>query len=251
MRQEPSHFPKFLDPKKPEHRERQAKKVEEWRNIPNIYANNRYPGHERCSKSSKEKNFADIARLHNKSFLNDVIPNLIKKKAESGNKEPVNILDIGAGTAIYAEQIREKFGDKVRVFSTGAHKHSVEKNRRKNRWKGVTNDIVNLQSKLHPNDLKWHSILELSDFSEFDLMIDSYGEFNYAPQNDSEFLELLEIVIKKLKPGGMFSMSPILPRYCATEHRDFLLNNIKSKLSEFDVEIEYTKNNMTITKREE
>ena len=145
----------------------------------------------------------DIKKIHGIDFLNDIIPRLIFNK-EKGEK--LRILDIGAGAAIFADQVRNTFPEDVIVFSTGLSKKTAKDFRNKSG-----------NAKLHQNDLKWRSITELSDFEEFDLIIDTFGEFNYQVFSKQEFnpkavkkrfLELLTIVIKKLKPGGIASISP-------------------------------------------
>jgi hypothetical protein len=118
----------------------------------------------------------------------------------------VNILDVGAGAATFSDEIRNKFGDKVQVYSTGLSK-KVARDYRKN----------NELDKLHPNDLKWRSILELSAFEEFDLIIDTIGEFSYSVaglqqkekggESPEKAQEYLQAVVKKLRPGGVASIA--------------------------------------------
>ncbi len=146
-----------------------------------------------------------VSELHGVSFIRNVIPELIKTKK---NGEKVRILDSGAGAAFFTDEIRKAFGDKVEVFSTGLSKEVALAHRKKNKPVG--------EHELHPNDLKWYSILQLSDFEEFDLIIDTFGEYYYnvkqggfnSDENYADTLDHLTAVIKKLKPGGLASIVP-------------------------------------------
>jgi SAM-dependent methyltransferase len=144
-----------------------------------------------------------IESLHGVSFIRDIIPELIAKKR---NAEKVKILDVGAGAALFTDEIRKSFPGKVEVFSTGIRKKTAKEYRKENVPTGENN--------LHPNDLKWRSILELRDFEEFDLIIDTFGEYFYSdmssvPDDRRRIItEYLTSVIKKLKPGGVASLSP-------------------------------------------
>lgn len=155
---------------------------------------------------SSPDSFNNVSEIHGVSFIKDVIPGLIAKKKKG---EKVRILDIGAGAAFLSDEIRKAFGDTVKVYSTGLSRKVAESYRAKN---------LGVESrKLHPDDLKWHSVLELSDFEEFDLIIDTFGEFSYdvagvqkkdkQPESPEKALEYLTAVIKKLKPGGLASIA--------------------------------------------
>jgi|SRR3989339_1297254 len=161
-----------------------------------------------------------INQLHGVDFLNDVIPKLIEKISMSGVNRKVKILDMGCGLGFFNDQIRAKFGDKVEVYGTGINKANLKK-----RKAAIIKDIRSgkiimpesdreeilseTDGNLHPNDAKWNSVEELSDFPEFDLIIDSEGEMIYAggtgagffPKGDSTQTKL-QCAIKKLNPGG-------------------------------------------------
>jgi len=167
---------------------------------------------------SAEENNLNIIRLHGVSFIKDVIPKLIAGKKKG---EKVKILDIGAGAAFFADEIREAFPDQVRVFSTGLSKKIAKDYRKKNKLKE--------NQKLHPDDLKWRSILELSNFEEFDLIIDTFGEYNYGisesfTKNAAEgrAASYLTAVIKKLKPGGQASLVSNFNYFWTVEGKNFL-----------------------------
>ena len=152
-----------------------------------------------------------IEKLHCESILGSVIPRLLKKLSPG---QKLKILDNGAGAAIFTDQIRAKFGDRVDVYSTGLSKQAASEYRKQN-------DLP----KLHKNDLKWRSIQELSDYPEFGLIIDTYGEafyrvFDKADWSDdekiylnqdhqTEFYRHIEQIIKKLLPGGYATLYPV------------------------------------------
>ncbi len=138
-----------------------------------------------------------IAGRHEESFINETIPRLIE---ENPNRK-IKILDIGGGIGMFAKQIRESFGDKVEVFTTGLKKKAVKKEMER----------VGESIKLNKNDLKWRSVLELHDFPEFDLMIDTAGEALYslsfkkgATLDDAA--KYFNAVASKLLPGGHASI---------------------------------------------
>lgn len=62
---------------------------------------------------------------------------------------------------------------------------------------------------IHKNDAKWRSILELSDYPEFDLIFDSFGELLYSREVSHRpddfrmnFVKVFRAALKKLRPGG-------------------------------------------------
>lgn len=146
---------------------------------------------------TEDKHFDNIAERHGESFINEVIPRLIGENPD----RKIKILDIGGGMALFAKQIRDTFGDKVEVFTTGLRKKPAKMERLN----------IGEQSKLDKNDLKWRSILELHDFPEFDLMVDTVGESMYslfaredATTDDVE--KYFNAVAAKLMPGGHASV---------------------------------------------
>jgi hypothetical protein len=177
----------------------------------------------------------DMTKLHQESFINDVIPKKIKENIKSNRK--VRILSLGAGIGAYAEQIRQAFPEDVRVFTTGLNRRYVElaranlakytdlKNPKESdlpesddqreyvlekasmflKFKNLIGD-----KPLTQDDFKWQSITQLKDFPEFDLIEDTYGEFLYDSNAKPELVEnYLILVIKKLLPGGRASIVPV------------------------------------------
>jgi SAM-dependent methyltransferase len=194
---------------------KQAHKEEQLSSHPvtgNIY---RYVVHRRENVGGPQfvDRYGAIDNFHNVSFLKEIIPELISKKQ---NGEKVKILDVGAGMTFFTNQIRKQFGDKVRVFSTGLSKQAFRS--QLEQWQNTRNELVSgLPHELHEDDLRWRSIKQLTDFEEFDLIIDTYGEFTYdATQNgliNENYLEsvfqYIYFVSAKLRVGGEASISPI------------------------------------------
>jgi hypothetical protein len=151
-----------------------------------------------------------IEKLQKESILEKVIPRLLKE-LPAGQK--LKILDNGAGIGVFSDQIRAKFGDRVDVYSTGLSKQAAREYRKKESL-----------PKLHKNDLKWRSIQELSDYPEFGLIIDTYGEAFYRTTEHirlneeeiglgvdllKEFYKHIEQIVKKLLPGGYATLYPV------------------------------------------
>lgn len=201
----------------------------------------------RYTANRKAEGDQSIAQFHGVSFIKDIIPQLIAGKKDG---EKVRILDVGAGAALFTDEIRKTFGKDVLVFSTGLSKSTAKNYREEN--------LLDNNSKLHPNDLKWRSILEFSDFEEFDLIIDTFGEYTYALEYAAtsqttdintkealaEALTYLSVVIKKLKPGGLASIVPIIP---ALNPAGVGIPEVLQKLEkEFDVKIAVSDSNPAI-----
>lgn len=147
-----------------------------------------------------------IETYHGESFI-EWIDQQIAAHPEAG---PLHVLDVGGGIGLYTEQLRKQFGDKVRVYSTGLRKAPVRLQRAQLRagqspqYKLPKNVEVN--SDAHPDDLKWRSILQLSDFEEFNLIVDTAGEFAYTASSLEEVSRYILAVIHKLLPGGKASI---------------------------------------------
>ncbi len=139
----------------------------------------------------------DISSVHREWFVKSTIPKFI---AENPGRK-IKIIDLGGGNGLYAKQIRNAFGDKVEVFTTGLKKRAAEKSL----------ELNDKNAKPNKNDLKWRSILELHDFPEFDLIIDTYGEALYSLKlrrdvSVADIEKYFNAVSKKLLPGGHASI---------------------------------------------
>lgn len=176
-----------------------------------------------------------IEDLHGVSFIEEVIPSLLEKKDSPDRK--LRILDVGGGAGLYAKQIREKFPDKVKVYTTGLSKKTAKEQ----------------NPDLHrKNDLRWRSIRELSDFEEFDLILDTYGEAHYGTNKklydiSPETEKYIDTVIKKLRPGGHAS---ILMGMQVRVMEDFV-TELERKFGNIDVHIDKDRKLLKISKRAE
>lgn len=136
--------------------------------------------------------------FHGESMINYVIPRLLEKKKKG---ETLKILDVGAGIATYSDVLRDKFRDnpfgvKIKIFSSGLSKTTAERYRRS---LGM--------GKLNPNDIILQSITQMTDFPEFDLIIDTYGEFT-SLQNEDEYKQKIYFVALFAKLKGYASLFP-------------------------------------------
>jgi SAM-dependent methyltransferase len=206
----PSRFPKFLPP---ESTDRQ-KKLAEWKAAARLEV----PGGLRPYAIVRAEHVAEdvdgrppqtIKEVHLISFIDEVIPRMLEQKKPG---EKVRILDVGGGIGVYAEELRKHFKDRVAVATTGISKAFARDVRK--REKGTPYILGGIAEKLHPQDLKWRSVYELSDYPEFDLIIDSFGELeysvNYYDYRDVEKVrDYLRIVCRKLKSGGEASLFPL------------------------------------------
>lgn len=145
-----------------------------------------------------------IEAVHSQRFIFDVIPKLLAKKPEGQKK--VRVLDVATGAGLWAQQVREHhFNGEVSVVSTGL---SPGEARRYRKAKGLP--------PLHKDDFIAQSILQLNAEEEFDLIVETYGEFHYNLTRkifDPEYLEAyLEMVVRKLNPGGIASIAEFSPK---------------------------------------
>lgn len=226
---------KFLTPNelksKAQDWKKQAKKKESPESDPSSYYHNgvdRIEEHPREGKNIKEE--------HGVSFLEKIIPSLIRTKKDG---KRVKILDLGGGVGDFANQIRQKFGAKVEVFTTGLSKKAAREFKKK-RFKELHRNpdfrqVLKTPLSLHPNDLKWRSVLELSDYPEFDLIIDTIGEQYYQKFTKETplvtYLNYIRAVAKKLNSGGQAYITPSLTLWNISMAHPELLENLESELN--------------------
>lgn len=174
--------------------------------------------------------YNQIDNHHVVEVLDELIPSLL---ANLSDGQKLRILDIGGGLCLLSDQIRGRFGDRVNVFSTGLHKRGVKRVRR----------LQNMKP-LHKQDLRWHSILELSDVEEFDLILETYGELNHchligeSMRGDRWFNDFyLKLIVSKLRPGGVASLAPFV--LCSNrEHmRTQLSDSMSRRAAELGVQL--------------
>ncbi|MBD3244905.1 MAG: hypothetical protein GF335_02840 [Candidatus Moranbacteria bacterium] len=229
-----------------------SKKIPEWKLKSMVfegedkhqYVANRYENRIGYSPTPENKfPSSDIKVCHGISFIDDIIKPSIEKR--DNNNPKYTILDIGAGIGLYAEQLRKEFGNNIKVFSTGLRKKPAIETR------GKISQVLdffdgNINKKLHPNDLKWRSIAELSDFEEFDLMIDTFGEFEYSISTIDDLTRYLTIGIKKLRENGVLSIATTKINCFKGELEKQIeeLNTILNKFSNINFKIEKSSNNI-------
>lgn len=146
-----------------------------------------------------------IETLHGTSFITKVIPELLQRKADG---EPVTVLDCGSGIAVYPDQLRQAFGNKIKVSSTGnLDRQQVEDARKAN---GL--------NPLHHDDLKLKSIDDLQADLKFDLILDTRGEQFYKTNQDTHSLEKarfenwknhVRTLLSRRSDIGVISLSPV------------------------------------------
>lgn len=193
-----SRYP-FLGPKE------LPKKIAEWTVASELYENHLGAYDYRTSRmEGAGTESQDIDILHNQSLLAWLQDRIAR---EPGKVEQV--LDIGGGAALYAAQLRQTLGSAVNVYTTGLRKAAAKGYLRKLKNGELLTKIptgLDVPSSLHPNDLKWRSVLELEDFPEFDLMVDSVGEFAWGCPSDEDVKRYCLAVIQKLVKDGMASI---------------------------------------------
>lgn len=158
------------------------------------------PAYETRRYEGTQSFFSDIAFLHQMSFLRTVIPEMIQKL---DGERPVKVLDIGAGAGVFAEQLRQTFGDQIRVFTTGLSKKAAMRSRKHVNPEIVPN-ITEMPVRLKKDDLKWRSVSQLTDSPEFDLIVDTLGEGYYR---EGDIAGYADAIVAKLAPGGMASIA--------------------------------------------
>lgn len=196
-----------------------------------------------------------IADVHGVDFITDVIPHTIQRVRQEHPHRKVRILDTGAGLGLFADQVRHVFGDDVVMFGTGLGRaESVQRKRdlldrlrRPDKLTGLTPEekqfiLEFAQDNIHPNDTKWTGLLDLHNFEEFDLIIDTFGEFHYA-KNEGDFGRLLGVALLKLRPGGQLYIANASPwlRRVIEEHS-------KQIKKSYHVDIEETATGAVFTK---
>ncbi|MEK7540311.1 MAG: hypothetical protein AAB558_03620 [Patescibacteria group bacterium] len=206
---------------------------------------------ERCRLAegslSGDESAVGINEEHGEDFLNQVIPSIIKRVRDQGSKRKVRILDSGCGLGFFTDQIRQKFGEEVAVYGTSIEnpvQPEVSANQKKSYIDFIKQhaeelppgvELDKLKDTIHPNDAQFRSIVEMRQFPEFDLIIDTSGEFLYSGKGfmpmDSYFDLVLKAALQKLGSKGELYVSRVHPRDYATIQR------FKEKNPQFQVEI--------------
>lgn len=206
---------------------------------------------ERCRLAegsiSGDESAVGINQEHGVDFLNEVIPWVIQRVRDQGSSRKIRILDTGCGLGFFTDQIRDKFGQDVEVFGTSIE-NPVQPEVSAQQKKGLIEyirklhivlpegiKIDELNEHIHPNDAKFRSVLEMRQFEEFDLIIDTSGEFLYSGKgfmpHESYFDSILRASLAKLRPQGELYVSRVHPRDFRT------VEDFKARNPQLEVEI--------------
>lgn len=160
-----------------------------------------------------------------RAYLPNPISYFISQLASKKNQK-LRVLDLGAGSCRLTDELRSRFRD-IKVFSTGLSPKVAEATRR---GSGL--------GRLHRDDLICQSIEQMRNYPEFDLIFSIYGELHYGPKShpleecDSNKLKnKLDALIRKLNPGGLGIVSPIL------DHKG-LKDVVKELLQSYGIDIQ-------------
>ncbi len=192
-----------------------------------------------------------VNAIHGFDLLEEVIPRHIEQRNQSGMAGKIRILDLGTGMAFVSDQIRTRWKDKVEVYGTNLmSKRQVKK--KKEIYRAIKSGEIpmsdedrsrllsQISENYHPNDNIVRSILEMKDFPEFDIIIDTCGEMYYSGDgyrpDQTNTLQVFTAAIKKLNPGGEFFIGRVLDT--------FILNELfkKAKVIESKYPIELRQN---------
>ncbi len=225
---------KFLDPEDPEFGVLKVKKIGAKKHLEDsTLMQTRLEGK---FNDLIEINNGTINSSHGVEFIGDVFPKKVEKLRAAGEKRKLKVLNNGAGLGLYNEQVREALGDDVKIIGTSlsnlkfTREEIVEKTRQavtrshaalpdhhiKKKEIPYSKDRETLIKKLLGKgkqkkvDKIRESILELRDFQEFDVILDTYGELYYASMYDqineddekTEFNQIFDALVRKLLSSG-------------------------------------------------
>ncbi len=210
--------------------------------------------------------YEDLEELHGVNFLTEVIPELLARVKKEASGRKMKVLDIGSGLGLVTDQIRHQFGKELDVFGTSLAKQgSIVRKRRI--LKGLMDNFFdpevkfsvdvpiheqvsrrilkslgrfddNLEKVIHPNDAKFRSVLELTDYPEFDLEIDTYGELYYS---NHLFPQVLDAALRKLRKGGRLYIADLFKPYPEEKNKfdqvDWFFRKRKDLSRKYGVEI--------------
>lgn len=170
-----------------------------------------------------------VDSLHGMSFIKYIEDQLKDRDTKYGK---FKVLDLGGGAGLFAEQLRQKFGNKIDVFTTGLRKKPAKELRRNDKQ---IHELQGLKfgKKINVQDLKWRSIEQLTNYPEFDLIIDTWGEALYT---ETDFKKYLMAVIAKLQPNGLASITFDSERKDDGQTLAEMLKNLHTIVVEFEGE---------------
>ena len=202
---------------------------------------------EKGDLSQVTRNLDDVMALHGKE-LSEFLDVLYGDRSE--NKEKVLVLDVGGGIGVVAEELRQNPG--VKVVTTGLSRRSAQKARLA--YNNNPDNNFKLPGKLSDDDLKWNSILQLRRPNpEFNLIIDTYGEHWHDVCDNGNLLDFkklrvyLEIIINKLKPGGLASILSMIFMSEFVRHSYLgLLDELRQKHLDIEIDLSERKENPSV-----
>ncbi|MBI4407095.1 MAG: class I SAM-dependent methyltransferase [Candidatus Kerfeldbacteria bacterium] len=159
---------------------------------------------------TNERLSSEINDGHNIDFIGEVIPSLIKRvREQERSQRKIKILDLGCGLGFYTDELRTAFPDDAVVYGTTLmradaaleRKELIEAIGRGEHPLAQSHRFDGFSPNMHPNDGKWHTVAELGDVPEFDLMIDTQGELSYA-FTAGHLPEAITQASQKLRPNG-------------------------------------------------
>lgn len=176
---------------------------------------------------------SEINQAHEVHFIERIIPEKIAQLRKQGNHRRVAVIDLGCGLGFFNDQLRKAFPQDIIVYGTTLMRRDAMEQRRAliteahglktagqdRRLKNIhtVREFADFSPTMHPNDGKWHSILELRRAPEFDIMIDTMGELHYAydpklpPElREQYFLRVLRACLVKLQEEGMLYVADLM-----------------------------------------
>lgn len=197
--------------------------------------------------SQVARNLDKVRELHGEEL--SVFLDILSQDGQE-DKERVCVLDVGGGIGLAAEQIRQDLG--VRVITTGLSRRSAQKARLA--YNNNPDNSFKLPDRLSSDDLKWNSILQLRRPNpEFNLIIDTYGEHWHDVCDNGNLLDFkklrvyLEIIINKLKPGGLASVLSMIFMSEFVRHSYLsLLDELKQKHPDIEIDLSERKENPSV-----
>lgn len=176
-------------------------------------------GQEPGGQGARYPFWESLESIHHINFF-DNIDQRLNRLREASAERPIRVLVLGGDVALFNDELRARYGRQVDVVGT-----TIETAYSRIRKRAIMQDLNDaskprrlsdetrqyllsvLNNDIHPNDRKWRSIVQMRDFPEFDMIIDSYGEITYsAPVSEGDDPTLFQLTMRaalaKLLPGG-------------------------------------------------
>ncbi len=211
-----------------------------------INSGHRYGLHHELAKQDRGLFWETLEQTHGVDFFAEIEQRITHLKPG----ESVKVLILGGDTAFFNDELRRRFGDSVDVYGTTLEtaysrirkRDIVQKIQDKNNplhlSEGLREYLMDtLSADIHPNDRKWRSIVQMANFPEFDMIIDTFGEIRYSSSSSEEggarlFELTMRAALLKLQPGGNL--------YIADVNEDLQKGNIETYVGTAANEFEIT-----------